>query len=109
MPSAKKTKRKRCAPAAIWHSLLVIVNIPRRHKHFFISFVFTFDFYEICDKFLSSALAEIIKSQFVLKDKKPIARRYLAENKQFALIIYFLSPKTYLFLSEHFMGLYAIQ
>lgn len=58
------------------------------------------DFNEICDKFLSSPLAQIVKAQAILKNKKPVARRYSREYKQFALTLYFLGPKAYSFMSK---------
>ncbi|KAJ8977811.1 hypothetical protein NQ317_000068 [Molorchus minor] len=73
MPSAKKTKRKRCAPLKpISVQLITTTKTKKKGGHL----AFIADFYEICDKFLSSPLAEIIKLQVVLKDKKPKARRY---------------------------------
>lgn len=58
------------------------------------------DFNEICDKFLSKPLAEIIKAQAILKHKTPVARRYSMEYKKFALTLYFLGPRAYSFMSK---------
>lgn len=58
------------------------------------------DFNNLCDKFLEKPLAQIIKAHVQLKHKKPISRRYSMEVKQFALALYFLSPKAYRYVSK---------
>lgn len=57
-------------------------------------------FHKLCDIFLDSPLADIIKSHTAMKGKKRISHRYSKEIKQFALTIYFLSPRAYHFLSN---------
>lgn len=58
------------------------------------------DFFKLCDVYLSKPLAKIVKEQSLLKDKKPIARRYSAEFKQFALTLHFLGPRAYIFMKS---------
>lgn len=58
------------------------------------------DFYVMCDKFLDNPLAEVIKTHVQMKSKQPKARRYSTTIKQFALALYFLSPRAYHFLAN---------
>lgn len=58
------------------------------------------DFNRMCDRFLTDPLAAIIKSHVQMKSKKPISRRYSLELKQFALALYFLSPRAYRYLAK---------
>ncbi|XP_050314966.1 uncharacterized protein LOC126749338 [Anthonomus grandis grandis] len=60
------------------------------------------DFNNMCDHFLSRTVSQIVKTHAALKDKKPLARRYTPELKEFALRLYFLSPSGYRFLSKIF-------
>ncbi|XP_030764863.1 uncharacterized protein LOC115889088 [Sitophilus oryzae] len=54
----------------------------------------------MCDKFLNAPLTELIKTHIKMKSKKPLGRRYSSELKQFALALYFLSPRAYRFLAK---------
>lgn len=58
------------------------------------------EFYSLCDKYLSEPLASLVKAQAILKNKKPVARRYSPDYKQFALTLYFLGPRAYAFLGK---------
>lgn len=57
-------------------------------------------FHQLCDAFLDKPLADLVKSHASLKSKKVAARRYSIEIKQFALQLYFVSPKAYNFISN---------
>lgn len=57
-------------------------------------------FKETCDMFLEGPLKELIKSHVTLKSKRRISHRYSAEIKQFSLMLYFLSPHAYNYISK---------
>lgn len=50
--------------------------------------------------FLEGPLKELIKSHVTLKSKRRISHRYSAEIKQFSLMLYFLSPHAYNYISK---------
>lgn len=52
------------------------------------------------DDLLPKTNTSFIKSQPVLKNRKPVGRRYSQEIKKFALTLYFLGPKTYNFMQQ---------
>ncbi|XP_076650543.1 kelch-like protein 10 isoform X1 [Halictus rubicundus] len=58
------------------------------------------DFFRMCDKYLSKPLSNIVKVQAMLKDKQATGRRYSTEYKQFAMALYFLSPRAYSFMNK---------
>ena len=58
------------------------------------------DFNRMADHFLNKPLAELVKAQGILRERKPTARRYSMEYKKFALSLYFLGPRAYSFLSK---------
>lgn len=58
------------------------------------------EFKKMCDMFLDSPLNELIKSHATLKGKRRISHRYSIEIKQFALTLYFLSPRAYNYLEK---------
>lgn len=60
------------------------------------------DFIELCDEFLPENISNFVKMQVVLADRKIRGERYTKSFKQFALTLYFLSPKCYRFLQKVF-------
>nr|CAI5848512.1 unnamed protein product [Callosobruchus analis] len=58
------------------------------------------EFNRFCDVFLDKLLSSIIKTHAALKTRAPLGRRYTNEIKQFALMLYFVSPKAYNLLSK---------
>lgn len=59
-------------------------------------------FLNYCQKMLPSNLNCIIEAHFMCEKRKKKGFRYSKEMKEFALSIYFLSPKTYHFLKTKF-------
>lgn len=56
----------------------------------------------MCDKFLSPQVAQFVKTEVELYKKSGHGRRYSNSCKEFALSVYFLSPKCYRFLQRMF-------
>jgi hypothetical protein len=62
--------------------------------------VTTEEFKKLCERFLPENIVDIVKAQVALKDRPPTTRRYTEEYKQFALKLYFISPKAYKLLQK---------
>lgn len=60
------------------------------------------EFINMCDTFLPDNISNFVKMQVVLADRKCRGERYTKAFKQFALTLYFLSPKCYRFLKKIF-------
>lgn len=49
----------------------------------------------LCEQFIPEKFCDLAKTQVDLKNKLPKGRRYTEQYKQFALTLYFMSPKAY--------------